>query len=231
MAGMIGNRQLQPGEASLSHNGVLFLDELAEFRRDVLEALRAPLENREVRLVRSAGAVCFPSNFSLIAATNPCPCGFYGHPLKPCECPPSFRSRYHNRISGPLRDRMDLQIWIHPTKPEALVQGISGESSSKVRARVEGARKRQALRYKEEPFHSNAQLRGDRIRKHSRISLSSRRLLECLIREHGLSGRGWARLIKVARTIADLGEDEKVEEAHILEAVAFRGDHRMTTCV
>ena len=219
-AGMIGNALLMPGEISLAHNGVLFLDELPEFRRHVLELLRGPLEDRQISLTRAAGNVEFPASFSMVAAANPCPCGYQGHPTRPCGCGPAAIDRYRSRLSGPLLDRIDLQVWVQPVDPSALVNGRPGESSAQVRVRVEAARRRQRARYA--GARCNAELVGDAIHSSAEATPEAKRLLESTLEQHGLSGRAWARILKVARTIADLEGVARVEAVHVLEASAFR---------
>jgi magnesium chelatase family protein len=225
-AGMVGNAGLQPGEVSLAHLGVLFLDELPEFRRDVLELLRAPLEDREIRLSRARGTIRFPASISLVAAANPCPCGFLGHPSKPCACPPGQLERYAARLSGPLLDRIDLQVWVQPVAADALVGGTPGESSRAVRARVAAARLRQRQRLQGTGAACNAELVGDAIRAGADPSDAALRLLRDLVDRHALSARAWSRMLKVARTIADLEAAAQVQPAHVLEASQFRLHHQ-----
>ncbi len=219
-AGMIGNALLLPGEVSLAHRGVLFLDELPEFRRHVLELLRGPLEDRQICLSRAAGNVVFPASFSMVAAANPCPCGYQGHPTRACTCGPASIDRYRSRLSGPLLDRIDLQVWVQPVDASALVHGRPGECSGQVRVRVESARRRQRARYA--GASCNAELSGDAIHAAADATSEAQRLLESTLEQHGLSGRAWARILKVARTIADLEGVARVEAIHVLEASAFR---------
>ena len=221
-AGLMGNARLEPGEVSLAHNGVLFLDEVAEFNRSALELLRGPLENREVRLSRAKGTAIYPASFSLITAANPCPCGYHGHPSRPCVCTPSQVQRYRNKLSGPLLDRIDLQVWIHPIPAEALVTAKPGESSSDVRSRVNLARTRQRNRYRSAPINCNAELQGDAIRQAANPTDEALNTLQTTMESHALSGRAWARILKVARTIADLEGRNRVVTNHILEASSFR---------
>ena len=203
-AGLMGNAKLSPGEVSLAHNGVLFLDEVAEFGRSALELLRGPLESREVRLTRALGTAIYPASFSLIAAANPCPCGFHGHPTRPCVCSPAQVSRYRQKLSGPLMDRIDLQVWVQPISPEALVQSDPGEASTDIRIRVNEARAIQLNRQAWTGVRCNAELNGDMIREASRPTEDALDTLRRLLQQHGLSGRAWARILKVGRTIADL---------------------------
>ncbi len=221
-AGMAGNALLAPGELSLAHNGVLFLDEVAEFSRGVLELLRGPLEDRAIRLVRAAGTAQLPASISLVAAANPCPCGYSGHPTRACVCTPAQVDRYRSRLSGPLMDRIDLQVWVQPLDSEALVSGEPGESSASVRARVEAARRRQVARYGQGGPRCNAELQGDAIRDAARATRAAERALQAVLDKHGLSARGWARVLKLARTVADLEAVDRVDTDHVLEASAFR---------
>ena len=221
-AGMVGTASLQPGEVSLAHKGVLFLDEVAEFRRSVLELLRGPLEDRNVRLVRAAGSAVLPADVSLVAAANPCPCGYSGHPVRPCICTPAQVDRYRGRLSGPLMDRIDLQVWVRPVDSSSLVGGTPGESSIDVRTRVESARARQRLRLPDTGVASNASLSGDAIRRAARPTEDAQRFLQEVLDRHGLSARAWARILKVARTIADLDSVERVDVPHVVEAAAYR---------
>ncbi len=221
-AGLMGNARLEPGEVSLAHNGVLFLDEVAEFNRSALELLRGPLENREVRLSRAKGTALYPASFSPITAANPCPCGYHGHPSRPCVCTPGQVQRYRNKLSGPLLDRIDLQVWVHPIAAEALVTSKPGESSGDVRSRVNMARNRQLIRYSSVPTKCNAELQGDAIRQAANPTAEALEKLQQTMESHGLSGRAWSRILKVARTIADLEGRERVVTSHILEASSFR---------
>jgi magnesium chelatase family protein len=223
-AGLMGNAKLQPGEVSLAHHGVLFLDEVPEFSRSALELLRGPLENREVRLSRARGTAVYPASFSLIAAANPCPCGFFGHPRRPCVCSPSQVDRYRNKLSGPLLDRIDLQVWTQPLSPDDLVEARPGEASKIVRTRVNSARAIQLTRYSEGPLGCNAELQGDGIRLAADPTPEALETLRSIMETHALSGRAWARILKVARTIADLAGEARVDEVHILEASSYRLD-------
>lgn len=221
-AGMVGNARLQPGEVSLAHHGVLFLDELAEFNRAVLELLRGPLEDREVRLSRAEGTVRLPASVSLVAAANPCPCGYLGHPSRPCQCMPAAVARYRSRLSGPLLDRIDLHVWVQPVSPEALSQTARGESSKTVRERVAQARARQTARRSELGVRCNAELTGDAIRAAADPTPEAIQLLSSTLERLGLSARAWARILKVARTLADLDGAPRVDTPHVLEAAAWR---------
>jgi magnesium chelatase family protein len=221
-AGMIGSASLQPGEVSLAHHGVLFLDEVPEFSRSVLELLRSPLEDRRLTLCRAQGTVTLPASISLVAAANPCPCGYLGHPTRPCICPPAALDRYQARLSGPLLDRIDLRIWVQPVAAELLVRGPGGESSAEVRARVVKARDRQRARLVGTGLTCNAELSGEALRQHATPAPEAAALLETAIRSQGLSARGWSRILKVARTIADLDGASQIDSAHVLEASSYR---------
>lgn len=222
VAGMIGNAHLMPGEVSLAHHGVLFLDELPEFSRQVLELLRGPLEDRRLRLCRAAGTVDLPASLSLIAAANPCPCGYHGHPTQSCGCSTHAIARYRTRMSGPLLDRIDLQIWLQSVDPSMLRPSVSGERSATVRARVETARQQQLLRYDGTLISTNAQLQGDAIHKAAQATPAALRLLEQAMATQGHSARTWSRILKVSRTIADLEQSEQVCPSHVLEASSFQ---------
>lgn len=223
-AGMIGSASLRPGEASLAHRGVLFLDELPEFSRHVLELLRAPLEDRRITVARAAGTVHYPADFALVAAANPCPCGYAGHAQRACTCSPGTIERYRSRMSGPLLDRMDLQVWVQPVDPELLAHGEPGEDSAAVRLRVDAARSRQRARAERTGASSNAALAGEAIEAAAAPTPAARQTLAAVLETWSLSARAWARMLKVARTIADLDGAERVDEAHVLEASAFRLD-------
>ena len=227
-AGMVGTAHLLPGEVSLAHHGVLFLDELPEFRRDVLELLRAPLEDRVVRLVRARGSVVFPADTALVAAANPCACGYLGHPRRACTCSPGALQRYRARLSGPLLDRVDLHVWVQPVDAADLASRRPGESSAAVRERVQAARAAQRRRYGPDGPRSNAALSGDAIREAADPTDEAVSLLRDAVDRHALSARTWARMLKVARTIADLDGAARVAVEHVLEATSFRlpGDLR-----
>jgi len=223
-AGLMGNARLEPGEVSLAHQGVLFLDEIPEFRRSALELLRGPLENREVLLSRAKGSATYPASFSLIAAANPCPCGYFSHPSRPCVCSPSQVDRYRNKLSGPLMDRIDLQVWVQPVMPAALSSAKASESSSEVRKRVNEARLRQQKRFRSEPVTCNAELQGEAIRQTSNATEEAFSALREIMQRYALSGRSWARILKVSRTIADLEGSDRVHVEHIMESSSFRLD-------
>jgi magnesium chelatase family protein len=221
-AGMIGNAALLPGEVSLAHHGVLFLDELPEFGRAVLEVLRGPLEDRVVRLTRARGSVTMPASVSVVAAANPCPCGYLGHPIKPCGCLPAGIERYRARMSGPLLDRLDLHLWVQPVPADELASDVSGEKSELVRERVTKARGIQSARYAGGPVRCNAELGSDLVKERVDVRSDAVRALQDVLERHSLSARAWARILKVARTIADLEGSGPVEIPHVLEATSYR---------
>jgi magnesium chelatase family protein len=220
MAGLIGGGSglAQPGEISRAHHGVLFLDELAEFQTPVLQALRQPLETGRVRITRSAGSVVYPARFTLVAATNPCPCGWAGDGLRTCRCTPAAVNTYQRRLSGPLLDRIDLQVAVRRLKLETLAGEPHGEVSASVRERVVAARRRQM----ERQGCLNAQLRPARLRQVAGLAAASRHTLERWAEQRGLTARGFHRAWRVARTVADLEGAEQIQDHHVLEALGFR---------
>lgn len=213
----------QPGEISLAHNGVLFLDELPEFKRSVLEVLRQPLEDRSIRVSRARYALEYPAGFMLVASMNPCPCGFYNHPDKECVCPPGAVQRYLSRISGPLLDRIDLHVEVVPVAFEKLSGAAPGESSAQIRERVVAARDLQARRFEKEDYiHCNAQMGSRLLRQHAQPDAAGGRLLRAAMQRLGLSARAYDRILKVARTIADLEAAPSVQAVHVAEAIQYR---------
>ncbi len=213
----------QPGEISLSHNGVLFLDELPEFKRTVLEVLRQPMEDRRVTISRAKFSVDYPSSFMLIASMNPCPCGFYNHPEKECVCGPGVVQKYLNKISGPLLDRIDLHVEVTPLPFADLSSEEESEHSEVVRERVVKARRIQEARYAElDGVHCNAQIGAKSIKEFCRINESSKTLLNKAMEQLGLSARAYDRILKVSRTIADLAGSEDIKIEHLAEAIQFR---------
>lgn len=218
-----GGTHPQPGEISLAHNGVLFLDELPEFKRSVLEVMRQPLESRLITISRARFSVDYPASFMLIAAMNPCPCGYFNHPEKECVCGANAVQRYLAKISGPLLDRIDLHIEVTPVDFEELSQNQATEKSAAVRERVQKARGIQKERFKEKKnLHSNAQMSPSMVRRICQIDDAGMNLLKMAMEKLGLSARAYDRILKVARTIADLEGSEKIETPHIAEAIQYR---------
>lgn len=224
-----GGATLQPGEISLAHNGVLFLDELPEFSRSALETLRQPLEDRSITIARTKYTATLPCSFMLVAAMNPCPCGYYNHPTHGCECSPGQIRRYMNRISGPLLDRFDLQVEVTPVPLEQLAAAPAGESSAAIRQRVVRARAVQTERFKDEPgVHCNAQMPARLLERFARPDEAAAARLRQAMHTLDLSARAYERILKVARTIADLDGAEHVGGAHVAEAVGYRNLDRGT---
>lgn len=213
----------QPGEISLSHNGVLFLDELPEFKRTVLEVMRQPLEDRVVTVSRAKFSVEYPASFMLVASMNPCPCGFYNHPEKDCVCPPGVVQKYLNKISGPLLDRIDIHVEVTPVSYIELSTERVSEKSYLVRARVVKAREIQSKRYENnEGVHCNAQISSKQLREVCKIDEAGNQLLKTAMERLGLSARAYDRILKVARTVADLDSSESIETSHLAEAIQYR---------
>lgn len=213
----------QPGEISLAHNGVLFLDELPEFQRSVLEVMRQPLEDRVITISRAKFTVEYPASFMLVSSMNPCPCGYYNHPEKECVCSPGNVQRYLNKISGPLLDRIDIHIEVVPVSYDELSEVKPAESSAKIRERVIIARERQTERYKgHEQIYCNAQMSSKLIREHCEIDTAGQTLLKKAMDRLGLSARAYDRILKVSRTIADLEGKEKIQSYHLAEAIQYR---------
>ncbi|EMR00976.1 YifB family Mg chelatase-like AAA ATPase [Cesiribacter andamanensis] len=213
----------QPGEISLAHNGILFLDELPEFKRTVLEVMRQPLEERQVTISRARLSVDFPANFMLIASMNPCPCGYHNHPDKDCVCPPGAVQRYLNKISGPLLDRIDLHVEVTPVSFDEMTGERKMESSASIRQRVIGARERQKRRFEATPdVHSNALMPSQMVKEVCRINEGGKALLKRAMERLGLSARAYDRILKVSRTIADLAEADEIQIGHLAEAIQYR---------
>jgi magnesium chelatase family protein len=218
-----GGSYPQPGEISLAHNGVLFLDELPEFKRTVLEVMRQPLEERSVTISRAKFTVEYPASFMLVASMNPCPCGYYNHPEKDCVCAPGIVQKYLNKISGPLLDRMDIHIEVTPVTFGELATEQTSEKSENVRTRVVEARKIQDKRYSNSNgVHCNAQMSSKMLKQVCKIDAAGQQLLKTAMEKLGLSARAYDRILKVARTIADLEQSEKIETHHLAEAIQYR---------
>ena len=224
-AGLIGGGSIpQPGEISLAHNGVLFLDELPEFKRTVLEVMRQPMEERKVTISRAKVALDFPANFMLIASMNPCPCGFYNHPEKECTCPPGAVQKYLNKISGPLLDRIDLHVEVTPVALSELSNNnVKGENSENIRERVMKAREIQTERYQNsEGIYANAQITSKQLREICVIDTVGETLLKKAMERLNLSARAYDRILKVSRTIADLSFSANIKPEHLAEAIHYR---------
>jgi magnesium chelatase family protein len=218
-----GGTYPQPGEISLAHNGVLFLDELPEFKRQVLEVLRQPLEEREITISRARSTVNYPAGFMLVASMNPCPCGYYNHPEKECTCAPGAVKKYLSRISGPLLDRIDLHVEVTPVPFKDLSLQASGETSAQIRERVVKAREIQQKRFEQSPsIHCNSQMTSSNIRTYCVLDEASMTLLKKAMEKLGLSARAYDRILKVSRTIADLAGEEDIKAAHVAEAITYR---------
>lgn len=216
-----GGTQLKPGEISLAHNGVLFLDELPEFHSDVLEVLRQPLEDGEVTVSRVSGTVTFPSRFMLVCAMNPCKCGWYGHPSGRCRCSENEVKRYQSRISGPMLDRIDLIVEVHSLEFDELRSRKPGESSEAIRKRVNAAREIQRLRYGSSTM-CNAYITSADLRRYCALDAESEQLMQLAFDTMGLTARSYDRILRVARTIADLAGEENISAEHIAEAIQYR---------
>ena len=218
-----GGTNPQPGEISLAHNGVLFLDELPEFKRTVLEVMRQPLEDRVVTISRAKYTVDYPASFMLISSMNPCPCGYYNHPEKDCMCPPGMVQKYLNKISGPLLDRIDLHVEVTPVSFTELSSKEKGESSNGIRKRVIDSRVIQERRYAEDKMvHANAQMSSKQLQKFCNLDKESSEMLKMAMEKLNLSARAYDRILKVSRTIADLSNSENIESQHIAEAIQYR---------
>ncbi|MDP4283349.1 MAG: YifB family Mg chelatase-like AAA ATPase [Bacteroidota bacterium] len=218
-----GGGMPQPGEISLAHNGVLFLDELPEFKRTVLEVMRQPMEERRVTISRAKVALDFPSSFMLIASMNPCPCGYYNHPEKECSCPPGAVQKYLNKISGPLLDRIDLHVEVTPVAFSELSSKQEFEKSASIRGRVIKARERQAERYKDNPgVYCNAQMSSKMLKEICAISQVGANLLKVAMERLNLSARAYDRILKVSRTIGDLAGSDDIKPEHLAEAIQYR---------
>jgi magnesium chelatase family protein len=218
-----GGGNPQPGEISLSHNGVLFLDELPEFKRSVLEVMRQPMEERKVTISRAKVSIDYPANFMLMASMNPCPCGYYNHPEKECVCGPGIVQRYLSKISGPLLDRIDLHVEVVPVSFDEMTAQRKSEDSSTIRERVVKAREIQSARFKEQKeIYSNAMMPSNMVKEVCEINEAGRTLLKTAMERLGLSARAYDRILKVSRTIADLAGSENIRVEHLAEAIQYR---------
>mgnify|MGYP000133981423 CR=1 FL=1 len=221
-----GGKWPRPGEISLSHRGILFLDELPEFPRPVLEVLRQPLEEGKIAISRAQGTITYPASFTLVASMNPCPCGYLTDPLRDCVCTPVQVANYQKKISGPFLDRIDLQVEVARVKYEKLTSDEQGEASEIVRKRVEKARQIQSYRFKDSlVVRTNAEMDLEQIRKHCVIDRESQGLLKSAVTQMSLSARAYHRVLKVARTIADLEENSQIKSRHIAESLQYRQNH------
>jgi magnesium chelatase family protein len=223
-AGLVGGGTIpKPGEISLSHRGVLFLDELTEYGVRALEVLRQPLEDKIVTISRAKGTLTFPANFLLITAQNPCPCGYFGDPVRACTCTPTMITRYQARVSGPLLDRIDIHIDVPRVEYDKLMKIERSETSAQVRKRVEQARTRQAERFADHPgIFANADMGAGQVQQFCILTTEARQLLELSMRRMHLSARAYHRILKLSRTIADLGNSELIEANHAAEAIQYR---------
>ena len=217
-----GGKNPKPGEISLAHNGVLFLDELPEFNRNSLEVLRGPLEDRKITISRLNSTIIYPCNFMFIASMNPCPCGYFGSKEKECKCKPEQIRKYINKISGPLLDRIDIHIEVAGIKFSKLQSNKKVENSKEIKNRVNKARKIQIERYKEYNIYSNAELTPKLIEKFCKLNNASKIILEKAFKKLGLSPRAYGRILKVARTIADLESQTEISQKHLVEAIQYR---------
>lgn len=229
-ASIIGGGRIPiPGEISLAHFGVLFLDELAEFNKNSLEVLRGPLEDREVTISRVSSTLTYPCNFMFVASMNPCMCGYYGSDEKECTCTPESINRYLGKISRPLLDRIDIHIEVKPVKYRKLDSSVKGETSKQIKERVNNARKIQLERYKHLNIYSNSELTPKLIEEYCQIDSKCKKILENAFERLGLSARAYSRILKVARTIADLDNKENIECNHLAEAIQYRSLDRKYT--
>lgn len=228
-AGLLGGGSggIRPGEVSLADHGVLFLDEVNEFRRDVLEGLRQPLEDGRVVVVRASGAVDLPSRFTLVAAANPCPCGFDGDARRRCRCLPHRLEGYRQRLSGPLLDRIDMRLRVPRLSRSELLGSEPAEPSAAIRERVEAARERQRRRFGPRPVRCNAEMSGAAARRAALLTSGAEAVLSRAVDRYALTGRGFDRALKVARTVADLDGSDRIAEQHLLEALRFRGESKL----
>jgi magnesium chelatase family protein len=218
-----GGGNPQPGEISLSHNGVLFLDELPEFKRTVLEVMRQPMEERRVTISRAKVSIEYPANFMLVASMNPCPCGYYNHPEKECVCGPGIVQRYLSKVSGPLLDRIDLHVEVVPVSFDQMTTLRKNETSEEIRARVVSAREIQSERFKNQKnIYCNAMMPSNMVKEICTINDAGRLLLKTAMERLGLSARAYDRILKVSRTIADLAASTDIKIEHLAEAIQYR---------
>ncbi len=213
---------IRPGEITLAHRGMLFLDELPEFPQAVLEVLRQPLEDKVVTISRASGTLTFPSNFILVAAQNPCPCGYYGDTERACTCPPAAVARYAKKVSGPLLDRIDIHVDVPRVNYEKLSGDKSSESSAAIRARVSAARERQTRRFTNKKIRTNADMGPAEVREHCALDAAGQALMKAAMRQLQLSARAYHRVLKLSRTIADLVGADTISPAHLAEALQYR---------
>ena len=217
-----GGRIPKPGEVSLAHNGVLYLDELAEFSRNVLEVLRQPMEDHWIHIARAQASLTYPANFMFIGSMNPCPCGYYGHPTEPCQCSTQSIQRYLGKISHPLLDRIDIHVELSPVKFQDISKESKEETSEEIRNRVIKARNKQLERFKDSNYFCNANIRDREIKKYCKINQESEKLIEMAFKKYHFSARSYHKILKVARTIADLEDSEDIKQEHLLEAIRYR---------
>ncbi|MBI4688196.1 MAG: YifB family Mg chelatase-like AAA ATPase [Nitrospirae bacterium] len=220
---MVGGGQIpKPGEVSLAHNGILFLDELPEFKRNVLEVLRQPIEDSFVTISRAVSSITYPASIMLVCAMNPCPCGYIGDSRHQCTCSPSQIHRYRQKVSGPLLDRIDIHVEVPAVPYKELSKDLSGEPSKDIRSRVQNARRTQVERFKKDGIYSNAKMRSKHIKKYCALKSDAQGILETAMHKLGLSARAYTRILKVSRTIADLESSEDISAHHISEAIQYR---------
>lgn len=223
--GLIGGGRIpKPGEISFAHLGTLYLDEFLEFKKETIDALRIPMEDKEIQLVRNGVTSRFPCNFMTIASMNPCPCGYYGSNKKTCNCSPKQRQQYISKLNGPIKDRFDIQISIFPVEYQK-IRNVKSETSEEIRKRVNKAKEIQNLRYKNEQIFSNSDLTPKLIEKYCKIDRESEEILERVFDKFDLSMRGYYKVLKVARTIADLANEENITKKHIIEAIQFKTEN------
>lgn len=222
LCNLTGGQIPRPGEVSLAHHGILFLDELPEFKRNALEVLRQPLENGSVSVSRASASVAYPAQFVLVAAMNPCPCGYSGDSTHQCTCTPNMINRYRSRVSGPLLDRIDLHVDVPAVPYKELTGEYTCESSAAIRERVIAARERQLARFKNDRIYANGQMKTRHIKKYCILTNAAHTLFDTAMQRLGLSARAYSRILKVARTIADLADADMIDAGHIAEAIQYR---------